>query len=332
MRFALFAKATVILAVASWGTSFAQPIETVAEDRFQEVEKFALLITVEHYSPLKPVANATADGEALAGVLRPLGFRVRTLPEPEDSNQILFALNEINQLAKSLARPSVVFVYFAGHGFQSAGGKNHLVPLLARADTLGDDSVPVRDLVERIAPSAHGFGVVLIDACRTPHMLARDHQPWFSPMDSGRRVLLGLSTKFGDVAQSVSSANPGQSPYSYGLQRRLAQSQISIDKVLDAVSADVEDDTRGAQSPIVVKSAGASSSGFYINVGQRPRERQRRILESIVKHDKSKYCLERFLASFPAGPLSIAAAELTHFASDSSTGKCNEIFDADQFD
>ncbi|SAK80382.1 caspase family protein [Caballeronia ptereochthonis] len=105
----------------------------VAESAQGDGARVALVIGNAAYRAADRLASPNADAQLVADGLRTLGFATETVLN-QTRTQMLDALEHFSQRA---SHASIAFVYYAGHGFESAGA-NYLVPV--------DIPVPIHDV------------------------------------------------------------------------------------------------------------------------------------------------------------------------------------------
>lgn len=125
--------------------------------------RLAFTVGVDSYRHLETLKRARADARAINERLTAIGYRATTCldPDRERFNRDLELF-----LAQITPETSAIFFY-AGHGFQ-AGGANYLTSIetSGNADTLYPSSIPLAELLERIAARNPRQGIVILDACR----------------------------------------------------------------------------------------------------------------------------------------------------------------------
>lgn len=283
-----------------------------------------MIIAAEKYSHLPIVRNSFDDALGIARALASRGFTlIRMVSEPSTREELIFHVKSIAQQSQIRSRPAVVFFYFAGHGLQDAQ-YNYIFPLEADRKAPLDSGVLVHDVMTILAPSLGSFSAVLIDACR-----AGGPQETFGEKKGGLvdviGGVLGLATKPGQLTQSTALSNPGRSPYSIALERRLATSSGSFAKVLEDAGLDVTQNTaRPVQIPDIYN-AGTMATSFYLRLPHPEKREQFEKLQSILRLPYPKRCLQEFLLRGPAGPYARAAYDFLLASENPASSVCTEV-------
>ncbi len=234
----------------------------------QADRRVALVIGVGDYASLRPLANPLNDADAVAGMLRTLGFDV-ALETDRDLRRLRRALENFAEDARGA---EVALVYFAGHGVEM-GGENLLLPVDAdpsSPEAFRSTSLPL-DEVARIVGEAARVGLILIDACRTdPFGVA---PPGMDPAEASRAGVALQPQGFPRVSPGLArmgraegllyafAAAPGEpaldgdaganSPFAGALIRYLGTEGVEVRSALTLVQQEVYDRTRGRQLPYV---------------------------------------------------------------------------------
>jgi hypothetical protein len=237
LRYALLVAAFSLVASTAAQTQDPQPPDNylIAE----HVPRFALAVGVENYDHFDRVPNALNDLDVAVNAFQAAGFgTVMAEPNPT-ADRLRTALRQISQLGVQSGRPAVVTVFFAGHGFQN-GPNNYIVPKDAKPATLVEDSVPVSNILSRLARTttigasgeriSTGVTFVFLDACRTLSPLVRAGRPGdadipvhpgFAQAASFVGMIQMFAAKWGQAALSRVHQADHNSPYSEALRRFL---------------------------------------------------------------------------------------------------------------
>ena len=175
----------IALGYLSAAPAAAQPSGAAGLAKYETpllIERYALVVGVENYREHDRVPNAINDAQAVGKALESSGkfAHIRVLADPESSEDLLAAIDEVVDRAADGAA-TIVF-YFAGHGFQFDGA-NYIVPRLAGKPTrdprtretnkepLVRASLNLATITERFRSRPAGANILFIDACRT-HILS----------------------------------------------------------------------------------------------------------------------------------------------------------------
>jgi hypothetical protein len=321
---------TALIFLSTWFTlrfAFASDVpDTQSQIEEREVEKYALIIAAEHYNYYPQVKNSIDDGIGIGRALASRGFNlIRLVTEPTSYDELIYHIKTMRQQAGISERPAILFLYFAGHGMQSAQFP-YIVPLDATKDTPEDSALSLQYVMTTFSPTLGGFTAILIDACRKegPQTFNREDPGGVLKVSGG---ILGMATKAGALAQSVSRSNSSRSPYSLALESELSRSNGNIDSILQSVAKDVEEDTIGAnqQSPDLYN-GGTVSNAVYLRAPHPARDDHRQKIASILELKQPKSCLKKFLQRRPAGPFSHFAFDSYIRSLPSQSDNCSEVY------
>ncbi len=195
--------------------------------------RFALVIGTGDYDHIADLANPGRDADAIADLLKSLGFDV-TEESDRDTEDLRDALADF---AEDAAGADLALVFYAGHGVEIAG-ENRLLPTDAAASGLDALAPPpplteVAQTLATLAPAA----ILLVDACRndpfagTPLAAAsraataldpdpaRPIAPGFARVGPAQGLVYAFSTAPGDVASD--GPEGAHSPFTAALLRHL---------------------------------------------------------------------------------------------------------------
>jgi hypothetical protein len=213
-------------------------------------QKFALVIGNGNYTNTTKLNNPVNDANDMAAALQGLGFTVdRVLNGTQDQ-----MVNAIMQLKRRLSasRNSYGFLFYAGHGVQSAG-ENFLIPVDANIPTenfLRNRSVSVQEMLDELNDAGNEFNVVVLDACR--------NNP-FSWARSGSRGLTVVGSQpadsiivFATAAGSTASDGTGRNGlFTQHLLNNLKTSGLEVTEIFRRTGADVARASNNQQRPAV---------------------------------------------------------------------------------
>jgi len=150
----------------------------------------------------------------------------------------------------------VALVFYAGHGLETADGRNYLVPVDARLADAGDlsgEAVSLDTVVE--ATSGARVPIVILDAARNDPFTRRG-DPGTGSSDrrgrlesTGAGVLIAYATLPGAVAED---GGDRLSPYTEALLAHLEEPGVELETMFRRVAATVYAATEGEQHPVVV--------------------------------------------------------------------------------
>ena len=206
-----------------------------------------------------PLRNPPGDADAIATVLRGLGYDV-TLRQNTRLRDLLEALRDFSVRAPKAA---VRLLFYAGHGVQ-VKGRNYLVPI--DADPKSEDEVPrqsadVGEFIDRLSAIPNGTNIVVLDACRVNpfaggvivgpdgrRLKFRGATPGgLATLDAPVGTLVAFSTAPNGVA--LDGAGGEHSVYARHLLANLPTPGLPIEQLFKRVRIGVAEDTRRAQVP-----------------------------------------------------------------------------------
>jgi hypothetical protein len=130
-------------------------------------KRVALLIGNNDYGNVVSLKTAVNDAHALGDVLQKLGFAVLVA-----DNQSRRAMSEaLSSFERLIAPGDTVLLFYAGHGFEIAGG-NYLLPTDVPAATEGqegllrDAAFDAQQLSDRLQARGARTTILVLDACR----------------------------------------------------------------------------------------------------------------------------------------------------------------------
>lgn len=132
-----------------------------------QAARLALVVGINDYEMIPPLAKAVGDAEAMSARLQELGFEVTKVLNPDRRG-----LNQaISEFSRSLEPGDTALFHFSGHGVE-VGGANLLlardvpIPVPEADDLLIDEAIDLTRLMARISDSGASIRIFVIDACR----------------------------------------------------------------------------------------------------------------------------------------------------------------------
>ena len=188
----------------------------------------------------------------MAAALRRLGYTV-TLLTNATQEQMEQAVGDLGAALSGDPKASGLF-YYAGHGVQFQGS-NYIIP--ADAQIQAETQLKYRCLsmdfvLDTLSRARNAFSLIILDACRD--------NP-FSGFRSASRGLAVVGTQppgsvivYATGAGSVAADGDGRNGvFTEAFLKNLERPGVEINDLLDAVGQEVQERTRGAQSPAVYK-------------------------------------------------------------------------------
>jgi uncharacterized caspase-like protein len=217
-------------------------------------KRVALVVGNANYRSAPSLPNARRDADAVASVLRRVGFQTVNLQSDLPKEKLLDALRAFARLAEEA---DWALIYYAGHGIEM-NGTNYLIPVDARLETDRDvqfEALPLDQLLSAVE-GAHKLRVILLDACRE-NPFARQMRRTVATRSIGRGLarvepeggtLVAYAAKHGEVALD---GEGGNSPFATALIRHIATPGVEINKLFRLVRDDVLAATGRKQEPFV---------------------------------------------------------------------------------
>lgn len=257
-------------------------------------QRVALVIGNAGYATITPLRNPPNDANAVAELLREMGYEV--ILSLDASHADLERLAQ--EFRVKLSNADVGLFYYSGHGFQTNRvGQQHPVNHIVPVDFDVHDEDPIRrtlglDNVLNALKDNVRVGLVLMDACRNDPQLtaasgravtgskaitiSRGFSPVNIPAAPPRHsreeiikrptgLLIAYATDPGNVASEGEEG--GLSPFTGALVKHMRSSGLSLAELMGRVSADVAITTQGQQTPWNVASL---TAGTYVFFPDRP--------------------------------------------------------------
>jgi uncharacterized caspase-like protein len=216
--------------------------------------RVALVIGNGAYQHASTLPNALMDADAMAALLRNVGFEVTEGVDLKREGMMA----RLNEFAAKVQGADVALLYYAGHGI-AVDGKNYLIPvdtdLNSGLDVKLGAAIDVAVAVEIMAPAR--VKLVFLDACRD--------NPFTSKIRAAARtrsvtILSGLTEMKPNEGTLIAfAAGPGEtaldgkpgenSPFTRALLRNIAEPGVEISRALTKVRAQVSEETNRAQLP-----------------------------------------------------------------------------------
>jgi hypothetical protein len=236
-----------------------------------KIYRTALVIGNADY--LKGPLNAPVlDAQALAKVLRKLGFQVTekiNLDRKEMKNAIRAFGQELKQ------RPGVGLFYYSGHGIQDKD-TNYLIPIgapqsLQEAFDLPYETVLVNYVLKAMTQFNNPTNLVFLDSCRTPPNFIKSWakgnaiSPGMAKQTEVPGSLIAYAAAPGKPA--LDGKNGQNSPYVKHLLQWIQKPNLSLADALTEVRKAVIKATNKQQQP---QYTNALNDKFYFNLGVEP--------------------------------------------------------------
>lgn len=256
-----FIRRQFVLAFLGLGLAWFSPFEpAIAADRQ------ALVIGNNAYTSLDPLDNARHDAVAIADNLTRVGFEVATVLDGDLDDM----KRAIVDFASRLDHNSVSLFYYAGHGVQF-DGSNFLIPSdysLGNPSLLAVDSLPLDEVVTRVAAADNRLAIYILDACRNnPFVDARGNNGGLAPIDAPYGSFVAFATAPGHIAyDGLSGSQHGA--FTEALLDHLARPGLRLEDVFKLVRRDVVAATDEQQVPWT--SSSLIGDFYFAGAGDEP--------------------------------------------------------------
>ena len=238
-----------------WLTAVAWVVAALSTGQAMAEGRVALVIGNADYRHARVLANPKNDAEAVAELLRQIGFA---------AGDVSLKLNldykamreEVRAFAAKAAGTDMAVVYYAGHGIE-VGGENYLVPIdakLTRDRDLEYEAVTLASILDAVS-DARRLKLVILDACRDnplSHKMAlrvgttRQVTRGLERIEPAGDVLVAYAAKAGTVALDGKGRH---SPYAEALLKHMATPGVDVFRLFGRVSEAVLDATSRRQEP-----------------------------------------------------------------------------------
>jgi len=141
----------------------------------QDNDRVALVIGNSKYTHLESLDNPVRDAKLIANTLDSIGFIVMLDSNLENKTSFRNIKYNFSDLIDSLD-PSVVLIYYAGHGME-IGGENYLLPINIEAPEdqedrtkayIQDESFSLNKMKDLFSEEEGKINIFILDACRVP--------------------------------------------------------------------------------------------------------------------------------------------------------------------
>jgi uncharacterized caspase-like protein len=215
--------------------------------------RVALVIGNGAYAHAQPLPNPPRDAEAVAAVLRRVGF---TVVEGIDLDRRGTG-RLLSRFVQQAAGADAALVFYAGHGLE-VSGKNYIVPVdaeLEDAFALTAETVAVDEVLAALENTAR-TGLLFLDACRDNPFARRlrsggptrslDVGSGLAPISAPAGLFVGFATSPGDVADDGRGEH---SPFTEAFLAHLDRPGLEVRQLMTRVRRDVLSKTGNAQRP-----------------------------------------------------------------------------------
>jgi tetratricopeptide (TPR) repeat protein len=257
-------------------------LERVKSTKASQGRRVALVIGNSRYKSVAALANPQKDADAVAMLLRNIGFDSVTLASDEDRAKLI---DSLRAFAAEADKADWAMVYYAGHGIE-VNGQNYIIPVDAVLKTDRDvqfEAVAI-DQVMATIDGARKLKLIVLDACRDNPFAPKMEKTGVREVAAARSTAGGavgtrsIGRGLGEVKVSgaslvVFAAKHGQtaldgeganSPFAVALVQRIATPGVEINKIFRLVRDDVMEATAGRQEPYTYGSLPGREDFFFV--------------------------------------------------------------------
>ncbi len=224
--------------------------------------RVALVIGNSSYPGSAALTNPGNDAQAMASVLKQLGFTVVELRNGGKSEMA----DAVARVQAALnGKQGVGMLYYAGHGLQ-LDWRNYMVPVDAKLSSSADvvtQAIDVNTVLEAFKKAGNRTNILVLDACRDNPFAATATGKGLAQVDAPPGTFLAYATAPGNVAQD-GDARTGNGLYTQHLLEELKKRPARIEDVFKRVRLNVRQQSQGQQIPWESTSL---EDDFYFNDG-----------------------------------------------------------------
>ena len=209
--------------------------------------RVALIIGNSAYANA-PLVNPANDAQAMADVLKRLGFNVIELRDGNKA-QMAAAISKVSDTLKG--KQGVGMLYYAGHGLQ-LDWRNYMVPVDANLKSAADvtqQTIDLSSVVDIFKAAGNRMNIVVLDACRdNPFGGNTSSAKGLAQLDAPPSTFLAYATAPGNVAEDGDEKS-GNGLYTQYLLQELKRPTAKIEDVFKRVRLNVRKQSNGRQIP-----------------------------------------------------------------------------------
>ncbi len=210
--------------------------------------RVALIIGNSAYPGSMALVNPANDAQAMADVLKRLGFNVIELRDGNKA-QMSAAIARVSDALKG--KQGVGMLYYAGHGLQ-LDWRNYMVPVDANLKSAADvtqQTIDLSSVVDIFKAAGNRMNIVVLDACRdNPFGGNTSSAKGLAQLDAPPSTFLAYATAPGNVAED-GDEKTGNGLYTQYLLQELKRPTAKIEDVFKRVRLNVRKQSQGRQIP-----------------------------------------------------------------------------------
>ena len=210
--------------------------------------RVALIIGNSAYPGNMALTNPANDAQAMADVLKRLGFNVIELRDGNKA-QMSSAIAKVSDALKG--KQGVGMLYYAGHGLQ-LDWRNYMVPVDAKLKSAADvpsQTIDLSSVIDIFKAAGNRMNIVVLDACRdNPFGGNTSTAKGLAQLDAPPSTFLAYATAPGNVAED-GDEKTGNGLYTQYLLQELKRPTAKIEDVFKRVRLNVRKQSNGRQIP-----------------------------------------------------------------------------------
>ncbi|MBC7649336.1 MAG: caspase family protein [Vitreoscilla sp.] len=227
--------------------------------------RVALIIGNSAYPGNLALVNPANDAQAMADVLKRLGFNVIELRDGNKA-QMSAAIAKVSDSLKG--KQGVGMLYYAGHGLQ-LDWRNYMVPVDANLKTAADviqQTIDLSNVIDIFKAAGNRMNIVVLDACRdNPFGGNTSSAKGLAQLDAPPSTFLAYATAPGNVAEDGDEKSTN-GLYTQYLLQELKRPTAKIEDVFKRVRLNVRKQSNGRQIPWEATSL---EDDFFFNDGAK---------------------------------------------------------------
>jgi uncharacterized caspase-like protein len=210
--------------------------------------RVALIIGNSAYPGNMALVNPSNDAQAMADVLKRLGF---TVVELRDGNKVQMSTAIAKASDALKGKQGVGMLYYAGHGLQ-LDWRNYMVPVdanLKSATDVPQQTIDLNSVIDIFKAAGNRMNIVVLDACRdNPFGGTTSSAKGLAQLDAPPSTFLAYATAPGNVAED-GTEKTGNGLYTQFLLQELKRPTAKIEDVFKRVRLNVRKQSQGRQIP-----------------------------------------------------------------------------------
>ena len=210
--------------------------------------RVALIIGNSAYPGNMVLVNPSNDAQAMADVLKRLGF---TVVELRDGNKVQMSAAIAKASDALKGKQGVGMLYYAGHGLQ-LDWRNYMVPVDASLKSAADvpqQTIDLSSVIDIFKAAGNRMNIVVLDACRdNPFGGTTSSAKGLAQLDAPPSTFLAYATAPGNVAED-GNEKTGNGLYTQFLLQELKRPTAKIEDVFKRVRLNVRKQSQGRQIP-----------------------------------------------------------------------------------